>query len=341
MTSIFAEAWSDTRRDVRRGARRWLRRHPTSNLLAWGATTVMWTLPKKGILSYHRKAYRPRVTVTGRSSVPTVTTTETTTVTTSTTGGSISSQTVTTTTNGGGSVIHMSATSRLLGRGELGRNWASVIDQTEAWAPVQGLAATSIADACTDLKAAARQVEGGLEDLRTTFVLGNIDGRVSARIASAAGLVDSASTSLKKALEAMHRHHVDQINQEASGVPMAGPALAGAHSVPLETRTAAARVGLLISSWYPELGNVVGGVQAHLAVNKFAITLWGRGLEDLAGRLARYGVHREVCRSLSGAADDLRAAATALHGAQQAFSRLYSSQGEAEAAGATVIPINR
>src|SRR5690606_39245682 len=107
-------------------------------------------------------------------------------------GGAISSQSVTTTTTGGGPVIHMSATARLLGRSELGRNWASIIDQTESWAPVQGLAATSIADACADLKAAARKVEAGLEDLRVTFALGNIDDRVRSRIASAAGLVDSA-----------------------------------------------------------------------------------------------------------------------------------------------------
>ncbi|ONK09234.1 hypothetical protein STBA_71710 [Streptomyces sp. MP131-18] len=116
----------------------------------------------------------------------------------------------------------------------------------------------------------------------------------------------------------------------------------GGASAPLETRAAAGRVGLNISSWFPELGDVVGGVQNHLAGNKFALTLWGRALEDLSGRLGRrYNVHREVCDELHRAADNLRAAATMLHGAQQVFMRLYSSQGEAEAAGATVIPINR
>ncbi|WP_216356061.1 hypothetical protein, partial [Streptomyces sp. MP131-18] len=216
MTSIFAEAWSDTRKDVRRGARRWLRRHPTSNLFAWGATTVVWTLPKKGVLAYHRKAYKQRVTVTGRPpvSTPSVTTTSTTTVTTVSGGGAVTGgstvTSTTTTTTGGGPVIHMSATARLLGRSELARQWASVIDQTEQWVPVQGMAATSIADACADLKAAVSYVEAGLEDLRLTFAMGNIDERVRTRLGAAAGLVDAASDSLKKAGEQMHRYHIDQ-----------------------------------------------------------------------------------------------------------------------------------
>lgn len=338
MTSIFAEAWKDTRQDARRGARRWLRRHPTTNLFAWGAATVAYTLPKRAIVASHRAGYKPRVVTSGRRPATAATTT-TTTVTSTTTGGAIN-QTVTTTTTSGTGVIHMSATSRLLGTSDLARAYSAIIDQTDNWAPIQGFAANSIVNACADLKDSAALIGDGLDDLNVTFKVGNIDDRVRNRIAGALNLVGSASTYMKKAGEVMNRIYVDQINQEASGVPMAGvPAIAGGQYAPLQTHVPATRAGLLISAWLPEQGNVINGVWTHLATNKFAMTLWGRTLEDFADRLGRYGVHQKVRQHIKDAAAELKAAGRDLFGAQRTFMSLYTAQGNAENVGATVTPI--
>ncbi|PRY53530.1 hypothetical protein [Glycomyces artemisiae] len=342
MTSIFADAWRDTRQDARRGARRWLRRHPATNLLAWGAVTVSFTLPKKGLGAAHRAAYKKRVTTTGKAAPVTATTTTTTTVTATTNGGAINQTTTTTsTTTTGTRVIHMSNTSRLLGSGDLARAYSGIIDQISAWAPTAGKSALSTADACVDLKDAIGLVAAGIDDLCLTFKVGNIDQRVRSRITEAVNLIVSANEHMKKAGDAMTRHHVDQINQEASGVPMAGmPVVAGGQYPPLETRVPASRAALLISAWLPEQGNVVNGVWTHLATNKFALTLWGRALEDLAERLSRYQVNRQVCDHIKDAAGELKSAGVSLFGAQRAFLGLYQNQGNAEASGATVIPIN-
>ncbi|WP_100448829.1 hypothetical protein [Glycomyces xiaoerkulensis] len=340
MTSIFAEAWQDTRRDARRGARRWLRRHPATNLFAWGAATVAYTLPKRAIVASHRAGYRKRVTTTGRPPAATAaTTTATTTTVTATSRSGISQKTVTTTTGTG--VIHMSATSRLLGTSDLARAYSAVIDQIGDWAPIQNFAANSIVGACTDLKASIEAVGSGFEDLSLTFQIGNIDDRVHERVTAAIGLLGSAGESIKRAAEAMGRIYTDQINQEASNVPMAGMPLVGGAHAPLETQVPATRAALLVSAWLPEQGNVVNGVWTHLATNKFAMTLWGRTLDDLADRLARYGVHQKVRRHLADAADDLKAAGNTLHGAQRAFMNLYRHQGAAESVAATVTPIDR
>lgn len=337
MTSIFAEAWSDTRKDVRRGARRWLRRHPTSNLLAWGATTVTWTLPKKGLLAYHKKAYRPRVTVTGRRDASTVTTTETVTVT-STTGNAIDRRTTTTT---GAEVIHMSTTSRLLGRGDLARTYATIIDQTEAWAPIQDYAANSIVEALTDLKASTGLIMNGIESLAITFTLGNIDRRVRSRMTDAIAVLGDVSTALQRAATQMHRIYTDQINQESSGVPMATAAVVGGQHGPLETRPAASRAGLLVSAWLPDPDHVITSVGKHLVTNKLALSLWGRSLDGLSGRLRRYGVHLQVRHQIDNAAEELRMAGALLHEAHQLVTSLYAAQADAESAGATVTPIHR
>lgn len=344
MTSIFADAWKDTRQDARRGARRWLRRHPATNLLAWGAVTVSFTLPKKGLSAAHKAAYKKRVTVSGRAAPVTTATTTTTTVTATTSGGALN-QTVTTTstTTSGTGVIHMSNTSRLLGSGDLARAYSGIIDQIADWAPIQGRGALSTADACVDLKDAIGLVAAGIDDLCLTFKVGNIDERVGKRITQATNLLGSANGYMKRASDAMTEYHADQINQEASGVPMAGvPVVAGGRvGAPLETRVPASRAALLISAWLPEQGNVVNGVWTHLATNKFALTLWGRALEDLADRLGRYQVNRHVTDNLKNAAGELKGAGAELFGAQRAFMNLYQSQGNAEASGATVIPIGR
>jgi hypothetical protein len=342
MTSIFAEAWSDARKDMRRGARRWLRRHYVTNFAAWGATTVLYTLPKAAIVRSHRSSYKKRVTTTGHvvTAGPQGSTT-TTTVTSTSTSGAVT-QTVTTTSTSGTGVIHMSATHRLLGTGDLARAYSTIIDLINAWGPRQGYAANSILNACADLEASLNLISTGLDDLNLTFQLGNIDKRVRDRVTSASNCIGNAGESMKRAREAMGRIYADQIHQEASGVPMAGAGLvAGGQYPPLETQIPAARAALLISARLPEQGNVVNGVWTHLATNKYAMSLWGRTLTDLSACLERYRVHRGVREHIEDAANKIKAAGMALHGTQVAFMRLYQAQGNAEATGATVIPIGR
>jgi hypothetical protein len=350
MTSIFAEAWSDSKKDMRRGARRWLRHHPATNLVAWGFTAVTFTLPKRALTSAHRKAYRSRVTFTGRPAVSTTATTATTTtVTSTTTSGAVGRQQTTTTTSTSttatttsSEVIHMSTTSRLLGSGDLARLYATVIDQVSEWKPIQGFAANSIVDACADLKIGVGQIEAGLENLNMTLLVGNVDSRVRDRIATAIILLGNATGALQNAADKMNRFHIDQINQEASGVAMVTfDAVRGVQSAPLQTRTAAGRAALLISGWVPEVGNVTNGVWSHLATNKLALTLWGKSLDEMTGRLRKQGINYRVGDDLDTAAWHLRAAGQALHGAQQAFGTLYAAQAAAENNGATIIPIGR
>lgn len=343
MTSIFADAWSDSKKDMRRGARRWLRRHPATNLFAWGAVTVTYTLPKKALVRSHKAAYKKRVTTTGHvvTAGPQGSTT-TTTVTSTSTGAAVTQTVTTTTSTSGTGVIHMSATSRLLGTGDLARAYSSVIDLINAWGPRQGFAANSILNACADLQASLNLISTGLDDLNLTFQLGNIDKRVCDRVTSASNCIGNAGESMKKAHEAMGRIYADQIHQEASGVPMAGAGLvAGGQYPPLETQIPAARAALLISAWLPEQGNVVNGVWTHLATNKYAMSLWGRTVADLSACLDRYRVHKAVREHIDNAADKIKAAGMALHGTQVAFMRLYQAQGNAEATGATVTPIGR
>lgn len=350
MTSIFAEAWSDSKKDMRRGARRWLRRHPASNLFAWGVTTVTYSLPKRVLTGAHRKAYRRRVTFSGKPAVTTATTTATTTTVTSTTrSGAINQQQTTTTTSTsttatttGTEVIHMSMTSRLLGSGDLGRYYAAVIDQVSDWRPVQGYAANSILDACGDLHEAAGQIAAGLDNLNTTFLIGNIDKRVRDRINNAINALGTATGHLQAAANRMGTYHLDQINQEASGVAMVTfSSVRGSQNAPLQTRTAAGRAALCISGWIPEVGNVTNGVWSHLATNKIALTLWGKSLDEMSGRLKKLSLNARVGESLDNAAHFLRAAGRELHGAQQAFMTLYAAQNAAENNGATIIPIGR
>jgi hypothetical protein len=351
MTSIFAEAWSDSKKDMRRGARRWLRHHPATNLLAWGVTAVTFTLPKRALTNAHRKAYKQRVTFSGRPAVTTTTATATTTTVTSSTtkSGAIGKQQTTTTTSTSttatttsSEVIHMSTTSRLLGSGDLARSYATVIDQVSEWKPIQGFAANSIVDACADLKIAAGQIGSGLENLNTTLLIGNVDKRVRERIAAAITMLGNATDALQNAADKMNAFHIDQINQEASGVAMVTfDAVRGVQAAPLQTRTAASRAALLISGWFPEAGDVTNGVWSHLATNKIALTLWGKSLDEMSGRLKKHGVHYQVGDHLDTAAWHLRFAGQALHGAQQAFMTLYASQNAAENNGATIIPIDR
>ncbi|WP_335992290.1 hypothetical protein [Glycomyces sp. MUSA5-2] len=339
MTSIFAEAWSDTRHDARRGARRWLRHHPASNLLAWLLALLLWFGPKAVIVSSHKASYRNRVTVSGKPAAVDTSTTTTTTVTSTTTGGAISQTTTTTTTTTGNGVIHMSETSRVLGSGDLARNYAAIIDQLAVWAPVQACPANSIVDAFLDLEASVKAIADGLGDLNITFQLGNIDQRIRDRVTTVITTVQSTGSYLKAAHDTMNRLYVDQINQEASGVPMAGAPIRGGQHQPLETKPAAIRASLCISAWLPEKGDVVLSTWRHLGTNQYALSLWSRQLGELADRLGRYGVLPDVTRKVKAAAEDLKAASVGLFGTKRAFVELYTHQASAESVGATVIPI--
>lgn len=365
--SIFSEAWSLTMKDAKRGATNWLRRHPTTNLLAWGGATLVWTLPKRGLSAYHRAHYRPRVTVSGSKRAPmTISSTETVSETVtvesevigpkgggkakpkakSTTSSKCTTTTTTTTTTAtttATGVMHMPNTARVLGRTDLARSWAQVIDQVTIWGPVIDAEATSVVAACNDMNASAGHLAAAVDDLNTMFVLSNFDKRLLGKVRTAALCLMDASGNLASAGKEAARVHADQLSQEATGVPMArrpGAALiAGAGDVPLQTLRPARAVALHVGAFMPEFGEVIASTGAHLMVNKWALGLWGNALDELADRLGGCGVHRQVCAKLRGAADDLRSAGVSLHAAVQLLGRLYSAQAAAESSGATVTPI--
>lgn len=356
-----------TMRRTRRNAVLWLSRHPTTNLLAWGGTTLVWTLPKKGLTAYHQRAYKQRVTTSGRplaasvsagsaaSSSTEAVTVESEVISSSplsggaqrksktTTTKAITKATTKATTTATGGVVHMPDTARVLGRGDLARAWAAIIDQVAAWGPVIDAEATSVAYAAEELELAAGDIAAAIDDIGAMLALGNFDRRVLAQVRTAAISLTDAAAHYRAARQEVNRRHVDQVEQESTGVPMArrpgSVLIAGRGVEQLSVKRSVRAITLHISGFLPEFGEVIASTGSHLMTNKWALALWGQATDELADQLGSCGVDRHVCAKIRAAADDLRGAGISLHAAVQLLGRLYASQAAAETAGATVTPI--
>lgn len=321
----------------------------------------MWTLPKKGLTAYHQRAYKQRVTTSGKplaASVP-VESADTEAVIvesevisppplsggaqrkSKTTAKAITKATTTTTATGG--VVHMPDTARVLGRGDLARAWAAIIDQVAAWGPVIDTEATSVAYAAEELELAAGDIAAAIDDFGAMLALGNFDRRVLAQVRTAAISLTDAAAHYRAARQEVNRRHVDQVEQESTGVPMArrpgSVLIAGRGVEQLSVKRSVRAIVLHIGGFLPEFGEVIASTGSHLMTNKWALALWGQATDELADQLGSCGVDRHVCAKIRAAADDLRGAGISLHVAVQLLGRLYASQAAAETAGATVTPI--